>query len=125
MEITLLLNWLAAQIGVEPAVLVLVGGMIVSFANLTSRLIPDDAIGMLGIMRKVCRVVGLYASNRVTGNVSANDILRGAVEHGIAPVTHADFIEESSPPMPEPTFLSGKMIRGKDGRFVSSTKSQD
>lgn len=57
------------------------GGSALSLILLTSlvsnflyRLIPDDATGWRGAIKPILRVVGLYASNRLTAGISVNDI---------------------------------------------------
>ena len=65
---------LAGLLGIEPATALLIVGILVSLCNLAGRLIPDEATGWLGTVRKVCKFVGLYASNRVTKGVSVNDV---------------------------------------------------
>lgn len=49
---------------------VLVG--IVILCNLLGRLIPDDKEGWVGMLRKIFKTVGLYASNRLVGKVSVD-----------------------------------------------------
>lgn len=36
--------------------------------------IPDDKTGFLGVVRTVCKVIGLYVSNRITAGVSVTDV---------------------------------------------------
>jgi hypothetical protein len=36
--------------------------------------IPDDATGILGVVRKLAKILGLYVANRVTRGVDANEI---------------------------------------------------
>lgn len=43
------------------------------------KLIPDDATGWKGVLRKGSKVVGLYVSNRITGNVSVSTIAKAAI----------------------------------------------
>jgi hypothetical protein len=74
-----LLNYLAGSLGVDPTTFILILGVVVSVCNLLGRLIPDDTGGLLGFVRKVCKVLGLYLSNRVTGSTSVNDAARNVV----------------------------------------------
>src|SRR3546814_6946447 len=55
---------LAKLLGVEPSTALLIVGLLIALMNLGGRLIPDDATGWLGFVRKICKLVGLYASNR-------------------------------------------------------------
>ena len=70
---------LAALLGVEPSTALLIVGLIVAFANLGGRLIPDDATGFLGVVRKLCKIIGLYASNRITSGLTVNEVARTTV----------------------------------------------
>lgn len=38
--------------------------LIVLAAQIIGRAIPDSAVGILGIIRKVAKIIGLYASNQ-------------------------------------------------------------
>ncbi len=53
--------------------------MVATIANLLGRLIPDSATGPLGIVRKVCKVLGLYVSNRISPHVTTNQVARAVV----------------------------------------------
>jgi len=70
----------AAFLHVTPATALLLLGFVVSLCNLTGRLIPDEATGWKGLVRKVCKLVGLYASNRVASGVSVNDVTKVLIE---------------------------------------------
>ena len=98
--VSLALAYIATQTGIAPATLVLWLGLLVSAANVTSRLIPDDAVGWLGVMRKIAKIIGMYVSNRVTSGVTANDILRGAIDSGVKGLSREEFME--TPPEPNP-----------------------
>lgn len=65
---------LAAFFNVDPATILLIVTIFVALCNLAGRIIPDDATGVLGTVRKVCKLIGLYASNRVTKGVSVNSV---------------------------------------------------
>lgn len=81
----------AGMLGIEPATALLIVGVVVSVCNLLGRLIPDDATGWLGVVRKVCKFVGLYTSNRVSSGVSVNDVTKAMLD---APADSANTIEE-------------------------------
>lgn len=70
------LNLLAGLLGVDPSTFLLLVGLVICVCNLLGRLIPDDAVGYLAVVRKVAKVLGLYLSNRVTTGVSVNDTAR-------------------------------------------------
>lgn len=69
-------NFIALRLGIDPATLVLILGVVVAVCNLLGKLIPDSATGWLGTLRKVCKVLGLYITNRLTPTVSAGDVTR-------------------------------------------------
>src|SRR3546814_6754608 len=54
-------------------------GLLIALMNLGGRLIPDDATGWLGFVRKICKLVGLYASNRITSKLTVNKIAETTV----------------------------------------------
>lgn len=56
----------AAHLGLSPAATVAALGILVGVANLVGKAIPDDATGVLGTVRKACKVIGLYVPNKTT-----------------------------------------------------------
>lgn len=56
-------------------------GMLLS--QLVAKLIPDDATGILGLVRKIAKVLGAYASNRVKAGVSVNDLSKTILDGGL------------------------------------------
>lgn len=68
-----ILNYLAGALGVHPSTLVLLLGVFVAVSNLVGKLIPDDATGTLGVVRKLAKVGGLYVSTHITDGVTVND----------------------------------------------------
>jgi hypothetical protein len=76
-------NYVAGALGISPVTLVLLLGTVVAVCNLVGKLIPDDATGTLGLVRKVCKVLGLYISSRITSGVTVNDTAR--VVAGVSP----------------------------------------
>jgi hypothetical protein len=78
-----ILTTVAGALGISPLTLVLLLGVVVAVCNLVGKLIPDDATGTLGLVRKVCKVLGLYISTRITDGVTVNDTAR--VVAGIQP----------------------------------------
>jgi hypothetical protein len=71
-----ILTTVAGALGISPITLVLLLGVVVAVCNLVGKLIPDDATGTLGLVRKVCKVLGLYISTRITSGVTVNDTAR-------------------------------------------------
>ena len=70
---------IAALIGVNPSTLVLLIFVITTTANAGARLIPDDATGVLGVTRRVCKVIGVYVSSRITAGTTVNDVAKAAL----------------------------------------------
>lgn len=96
---------IAQWLGIEPATLLLLLGMLVSAANITSRLIPDDTPGWLGIVRKVAKVIGLYVSPRITSGVSLADVAKASVGVPAKPAVvesmqDAGVLPEDAPKLP-------------------------
>src|SRR5690606_674889 len=65
---------LAAWLGVDPSTALLLVGLIIAIANLGGRLIPDDKTGFVGFVRDACKLIGLYASNRIASGLTVNKI---------------------------------------------------
>lgn len=74
-----ILLFLPNLLGVDPQLFTLLLGVLVALANLVGRLIPDTAVGSLGVLRKVCKVVGLYVGNRVAPGISNNDAAQAVI----------------------------------------------
>lgn len=52
--------------------------------NVLGRLIPDDATGFLGVLRRIAKVLGLYVSNRIGADgVSVNSVTKAVVESAL------------------------------------------
>jgi hypothetical protein len=62
--VEVLLAFIAAKVGVDVVSLLALVGALVALANVIGKMIPDDATGPLGIVRKVCKVIGLYVPNK-------------------------------------------------------------
>jgi hypothetical protein len=74
---------LAKVTGVPQGTLLLFLFLLVKGANVTARLIPDDATGWKGAVRNVAALIGLYVSSRVTSGVTVTDAAKAAI--GVAP----------------------------------------
>lgn len=72
-------------LGLEGTSLLTVLVAVALVAQLVARLIPDDAGGVLGIVRKIASVLGLYASNRVSSGISLKTIAGAVVNNEIVP----------------------------------------
>jgi len=71
---------LAELIGVQPSTLVLLIFIVTTVANAGARLIPNDAVGFWGWVRKICAFIGVHVSSRVAGGVTMNDIAAAALK---------------------------------------------
>lgn len=74
-----LIPQLAEWFGVSPSSFVAAMGVFIAVSNILSRLIPDDAVGVLGYARRFFSIAGLYVSNRVTSGVTVNAIATSLV----------------------------------------------
>jgi hypothetical protein len=66
--------------GVPQGTLLLAIIVIMKAANIGARVIPDDATGWEGTLRKVCAIVGAYVPTRITSGVTVNDVAKAAWE---------------------------------------------
>lgn len=66
---------IAAWLNLDPATVLLIFVTISSVSNVIARAIPDDQTGFLGGLRNVCKVLGLYVSNRVTEGVKTSEVV--------------------------------------------------
>lgn len=66
----------AAALGLGPDALLFLTLLVVLSARAIGNWIPDDATGLLGLLRKMAKLIGFYVGNRVTSGVSVNDVAR-------------------------------------------------
>lgn len=95
---------LAGWLHMQPSTLLLYVGVLMTLANFTGRMIPDTATGWRGVLRQVCKFVGIYAQNRVAPGVRMNDVVKdiiGQQAAGIAQETIRDLASESDSLIPE------------------------
>ena len=71
-----LVDSIILSLGVEPAILMGVFALLSLVCRLIGKAIPDNATGWKAVARKVCKVIGLYVSNRVTPHTSVNDVAK-------------------------------------------------
>lgn len=126
----------AQLLNIQPATALLLALLISGVGNITGRLIPDDKTGILGAVRDVSKLIGLYVANRVTAGVTTTDVSRvvlGQVESKVDEKIR-DIAGEPGALIPDvveevlhkdtqivPAFPSFK--RGPDGRFMSAKPS--
>lgn len=72
------LTLIAAKLGLDVVTLVGLLPLIVLGSNIVGRLIPDDKTGVLGFVRKIAKVGGLYVSNRISSGIKVNDVVKVA-----------------------------------------------
>jgi hypothetical protein len=48
-------------------------------ANAVGRIIPDDATGVAGVVRKICKVIGIYVPNRITKDDSTVSVAKNVL----------------------------------------------
>lgn len=68
--------YLAANLHVAPATLLFWLFVFRLSANAGARLIPADAVGWKGSLRKACAFAGIHISDRITSDQKASDILK-------------------------------------------------
>jgi apolipoprotein N-acyltransferase len=73
MEVIELVDPIAQLLGIEGASVLATMAVISLVARLIGKAIPDDRTGWVGILRTVCKIIGLYTPNRVTSQVSVED----------------------------------------------------
>lgn len=69
-------------LGIDPEAFTLYLLLLVTVANVVSKLIPESSTGALGVIRKIASVLGIALANRITPNVTSKDISK-AVAAGI------------------------------------------
>lgn len=74
---------IAGALGATHEQVIVTSIVAVAASNVVGRLIPDDKKGALGFVRKLAKVVGLYASNRVASGVSVNRVVRDIADDRI------------------------------------------
>jgi len=113
-----LITYLSQLTGLQPATLILLGGVIITVANALSRLIPDDSTGFLGALRLVCKFVGVNVSNRLSGGITVNDVGRALLKTGESkPEVNAILRETGALPGPG---VAG-ITRAANGKFQKSS----
>lgn len=86
MELMVLVDLIASRLGMTEEQLGIATLFTILIANLASRLIPDDSTGAMGWAQKIAKVVGLYASNRVTKGVTQNSVIEAMLPVGFKEV---------------------------------------
>ena len=123
----------AAALGISPVTLIMMIPLIVGLSNVITRLIPDDATGILKVVRILTKIIGIYAANRVTSGISVNDVaktfadgVKGAdsakdrlADLGIKDVNSVlNGTEIVRNPFPTRDPVTGKFVRNVDGNVT-------
>lgn len=120
---------IAAYFNVDPATILMLVGAICTIANVLSRVIPDDAIGFWGVVRKIASILGVYVSNRVSTGITTNDVIKKVVGGEVGRVANQAILEAASDAeslIPEVVQDGGDLVipafpgfqpRGPDGKF--------
>ena len=74
MDPTNFLPVIAGWLHIAPSQLLLYIGMVISISTFITKLIPNDATGWLGVVRKIAAVPALYVRDRVTAGVTVADV---------------------------------------------------
>lgn len=80
MDLDNLAPQLAQLIGIDADTMILLIMLVGTAANLGARAIPQTATGFLGLVRKVCAVIGLYLPSKIAPGVSVHDVALAAYE---------------------------------------------
>lgn len=78
-ELSVILDVVSNRIGVEAGTLLGTYAALALVGRVVGYLIPDDATGLKGLIRKVAKVVSLTVSNRITSGVSQNDVAKASM----------------------------------------------
>lgn len=113
---------LAQALGIEPATALLIVGLVMALANLAGRLIPDDKTGVLGVIRAACKIIGLYASNRIATGLTVNQIASTTapiveqVSDQLEKVEERLAVVKAFPGLPARDPATGKFLKTKDSK---------
>lgn len=71
-----LIESIASTVGMDAGTLLGFLALLSMGCRFVGKSIPDDTTGILGVIRKVCKFLGLYVSNKVTSGVTTNDVVK-------------------------------------------------
>lgn len=118
MNITDFIPQIAEHIGIAPSQLTFYLILVSALCNMASRLIPDDTPGILGAVRKITTVIGMYVPNRITGGVTTADVAKAVVTDRVDEIKQTvsealpdeaeEFVEKVIPAFPG---LAGKIVK--------------
>ena len=123
MDIEAFIPDLAGLLGVDPATALSILVLIATTANLIGRGIPDDQTGWLGTIRKIAKVIGLYAPNKIESGVTVNDVAKQVIRHEVE--STIDYtVNEAAPIVKAFPGLDNvdAIIRETEGRVLNSGK---
>ena len=76
-----LFDAIVALLNLDAATLMGVLAFVAIVAQFVGRVIPDNKTGILGFIRKVSKVLGLYVSNRLNRNESTSSVAKSFVNN--------------------------------------------
>lgn len=78
-ELQILLDQAGDFFNLDGATLLALLAIISIVSRLIGKLIPDDKTGVLGVLRSIFKILGLYASNRITSTASTETVVKGVL----------------------------------------------
>lgn len=75
----IIMDWLFARFHLGTSDVLVILAITSMVSRFVGKLIPDDKTGWQGILRDICKVAGLYTSNRIQSHVTVNDVAKEVV----------------------------------------------
>jgi hypothetical protein len=82
-DINQLVDSFASKLGLTGTSLIATFAILMFVCQAIGKAIPEDATGALGFLRKVCKVIGLYVTNRVTNGLTITQAVKNANDHAL------------------------------------------
>mgnify|MGYP001562861810 CR=1 FL=1 len=79
MDIYAIVDGILRQLGFDGVGIIALYSILVLACRVIARIIPDDKAGILGMVRKITRGIGLDVSNRISSGVSINDVSKASL----------------------------------------------
>jgi len=119
MDPIFIIEMIARQLGLTDAQLGITLLFIILFANLLSRLIPDDSTGALGVIHKLSKIIGLSASNRIASGVTTTEAVKAMLPDGFFEEIKEHKIDGVKPENQDPAVVATRILnRGAKGKFA-------
>lgn len=104
---------LAKIFDIDPASLIFWLGFLTFIANTTARLIPQDATGWQGNVRKAAAIIGVYVPSRVSHGVSVTDVAKAVVASKVEDIKHEVIEAAAQAPALIPEILEEKIAEAQ------------